>query len=100
MARLLTTEEIERGLRDLPAWTGDAQGLRREARAPDFPSAIAVVDEVARVAEQMNHHPDIDIRWRTLRFAVVTHSAGGVTRFDVELARRIEQILGERGAAG
>jgi len=63
--------------------------------ARDFPAAITVVDKVAVIAEEMNHHPDIDIRWRTLMFRLSTHSAGGVTDLDLELARRIETVLTE-----
>ena len=58
-----------------------------------FPDAIKVVDQVAVVAEELDHHPDIDIRWRTLTFACSTHSEGGVTGKDMELARRIDGII-------
>jgi 4a-hydroxytetrahydrobiopterin dehydratase len=51
------------------------------------------VDRVAKVAEEMDHHPDIDIRWRTLTFRCSTHSAGGVTTRDIALANRIDRIL-------
>jgi 4a-hydroxytetrahydrobiopterin dehydratase len=61
-----------------------------------LPAAIAVVDRVAEVAEEMDHHPDIDIRWRTLTFRCVTHSAGGVTTRDIALANRIDRILAGR----
>ena len=47
---------------------------------------------IADVAEEMDHHPDVDLRWRTLHLAVVTHSAGGVTDLDLELARRIDAL--------
>jgi len=89
MARLLENEEVERQLVDLPGWVGDTASLTRTVEAPDFPSAIRVVDEVADTAEQMDHHPDIDIRWRSVTFTVSTHSAGGVTQLDIELAHRI-----------
>jgi 4a-hydroxytetrahydrobiopterin dehydratase len=62
-----------------------------------FPAAIAAVDRIAVVAEELDHHPDIDIRWRTLTFTVSTHSAGGVTHRDVELARRIDEIVANQG---
>ncbi|GAB3858989.1 hypothetical protein GCM10029963_59570 [Micromonospora andamanensis] len=58
-----------------------------------FPDAIAVVDRVAATAEELDHHPDIDIRWRTVTFRCVTHSAGGVTERDLRLARRIDEIV-------
>jgi 4a-hydroxytetrahydrobiopterin dehydratase len=93
MPRLLDEEEISQGIAALDHWVGGPTGLRRSVKAADFPTAIRIVDEVAVVAEDMNHHPDIDIRWRTLHFAVVTHSAGGVTKFDLELARRIDEVV-------
>jgi 4a-hydroxytetrahydrobiopterin dehydratase len=52
------------------------------------------VRRVAEFAEQKDHHPDIDIRWRTVTFALVTHSAGGITEKDVEMAGEIDRILG------
>jgi 4a-hydroxytetrahydrobiopterin dehydratase len=45
------------------------------------------------VAEELDHHPDLDVRYRTLRVAVVTHSAGGVTKLDLQLARRVDALL-------
>ena len=97
MPELLAEEGIEAALRSLPGWRGDARALERTATLPDFATAIAVVDEVAAVAEELDHHPDVDIRWRTLRFALSTHVAGGVTERDVELARRIEEVIARHG---
>ena len=65
----------------------------KEAQARGVGATIAVVDRVAEVAEEMDHHPDIDIRWRRLTFRLSTHSAGGVTELDAELARRIDEII-------
>ena len=91
--RILDSEEIAHDLQNYPHWTGGAESLTRVYTAADFPTAIALVDQVAIVAEAMNHHPDIDVRWKTVRFRLSTHSAGGVTELDLELARRIEEIL-------
>jgi 4a-hydroxytetrahydrobiopterin dehydratase len=91
MPRLLDDDEITRQLADLGGWSGDATALRRTVEAKDFPTAIQIVNAVAEVAEEMNHHPDIDIRWRKLQFTLSTHSAGGVTQYDVELAHRIDE---------
>jgi 4a-hydroxytetrahydrobiopterin dehydratase len=99
MSRLLEPEEIARQLVDLPGWSSDGQALSRTVEAPDFMTAIAVVDEVAVAAEAMNHHPDIDIRWRRLGFTLATHSAGGVTQLDVELAHQIDAIARARGTS-
>jgi 4a-hydroxytetrahydrobiopterin dehydratase len=98
MADVLSADEIASATAKLNDWSGDAAGIRRTVKLPTFPAAIAVVDQVAEVAEAMDHHPDIDIRWRTLTFVCATHSAGGVTDKDVELARRIDGIVAEAGA--
>lgn len=97
MAKLLDDDEIRAGLAALDGWTGDSREITRTAKLPSFPDAIAVVDRVAVVAEQMDHHPDIDIRWRTLVFHCATHSAGGVTDRDLDLARRIDEIVTDQG---
>ena len=97
MSRLLDADEIARQLADLPGWTGDTANLSHRVTAPTFVAAIRIVDEVAEVAEEMD--PDIDIRWRTLRFELSTHSAFGVTQLDIELAHRISAIAAANGAS-
>lgn len=92
MADVLTPVELLAALDQLPQWSGDATGLTRTVECATFPAAIALVDDVAVVAEQQDHHPDIDIRWRTVRFSCTTHSAGGVTALDLALARRIDDL--------
>ena len=97
MSRLLTDEEIGRQLGDLPGWTREGDEIRASYEAPDFPTAIRLVDEVAGEAEDMDHHPDIDIRWRTVTFVLSTHSEGGLTQLDVELAHRVAQSAARLG---
>ena len=87
--RLLDADEVERQLADLPGWTADGQSLHTSLQFPTFLDAIAAVDAIATDAEQMDHHPDIDIRWRTLHITLSTHSAGGITQLDIEMAHRI-----------
>ncbi|MEU1510361.1 4a-hydroxytetrahydrobiopterin dehydratase [Kitasatospora sp. NPDC005748] len=89
----LTEDEITAALADLPEWSRDGDSIVRTADAADFPAAIRVVVAVAEQAEALDHHPDIDIRWRTLHFALFTHSAGGLTSLDVTLAARIDAAL-------
>ncbi len=98
MARVWEPEQVEGLLVELPGWSGDTSGLRRSFTAPTFLDGIRMVGDVADVAEDMDHHPDIDIRWRTVTYVLVTHSAGGVTDLDAELARRITQLAAEHGA--
>ena len=93
MGKPLDDQALAAALADLPGWTGDTNALLRTAALPTFPSAIAVVDKVAIVAEELDHHPDIDIRWRTITFRCSTHSAGGVTALDVTLAGEIDGVL-------
>jgi 4a-hydroxytetrahydrobiopterin dehydratase len=93
MAEVLDAEAVRGELDGLAGWTGNPAGLCRTAELRSFPEAIAVVDRVAAIAEELDHHPDIDIRWRTVTFRCATHSVGGVTRRDIELARRIDEIV-------
>ena len=100
MAELLGPDEVRSALAARPGWAGDPEAIRRTVELPSFRAAIAVVDQVAEVAEEMDHHPDIDIRWRTLTFHCATHSAGGVTRRDLDLAARIDEIVAAVGGDG
>lgn len=98
-SRRLDDVDVARALDSLPGWAGDSSALRRSVTFPDFSSAVRCVVDVADVAEHMDHHPDIDVRWRTLHLALTTHSAGGVTQLDVELAHRIDAIASAHGGA-
>ena len=97
MPRVLNDAEITRQLEDLPGWTRAGDAIVTTIEAPDFPSAIRLVVEVADGAETMNHHPDIDIRWRTTTWLLTTHDAGGVTQVDIELAHRINDAARAEG---
>jgi 4a-hydroxytetrahydrobiopterin dehydratase len=89
----LPPDELAAALSGLPLWSGDGEGIRRSVELPGFPDAVAALVRMAFVAEQLDHHPDVDLRWRTLHLTLVTHSAGGVTELDLELARRIDVLL-------
>jgi 4a-hydroxytetrahydrobiopterin dehydratase len=99
MAELLDHDGVTTALQSLDGWSGDTSGITRTAELPSFVGAIAVVDRVAEVAEELDHHPDIDIRYRKLTFQLTTHDAGGVTDLDIQLARRINEIVAEVAAA-
>ncbi|MFD1811497.1 4a-hydroxytetrahydrobiopterin dehydratase [Rhodococcus gannanensis] len=92
MAELLSDAEVTDALTGLPEWRREGAMIVRTVELPTFPDAITVVDRVAEVAEARNHHPDIDIRWRTLTFRCSTHSEGGITDLDVSLAREIDRL--------
>lgn len=88
---LLDDAAIEAGLAGL-AWTREGFALSRRLTFPSFADAIAFVNAVAGVAEALNHHPDIDIRYRTVELRVYTHTRGGITEMDLDLARRIDAL--------
>jgi len=93
MSEVLDQGAIDGALAGLDGWSGGPDGITRTAELSSFPTAIAVVDRVAEAAEAADHHPDIDIRWRTLTFTLATHSAGGVTAKDLDMAARIDDII-------
>ncbi len=92
MADVLTADQLSAGLAQLLGWSGDTGGINRTITADTFPRGIALVTAVAENAEAMNHHPDIDIRYTDVTFRLSTHSAGGVTEQDLELAARINEL--------
>lgn len=93
MRDLLGPDVLADALVARPDWSGDTGAIRRTAELPGFRAAIAVVDAVAEAAEELDHHPDIDIRWRRLAFTLSTHSVGGVTDLDLALADRIDAAI-------
>ncbi len=99
MAELLDAAAVTDALDNLPGWTREGDSLVRTAKLPSFPAAIGVVDRVAEYAEAQDHHPDIDIRWRTLTFRCSTHSEGGITERDVRLAAEISTQVQEAGGS-
>lgn len=93
MAELLTDDRIADFCLLHPRWKRDGDSLVAEVKAKTFLEGIDYVTKVAEVAEEMDHHPDIDIRWRTLSFRLSTHSEGGITDLDTTLAERIDMIV-------
>ncbi len=89
MSGLLTDEEITLALGNLPGWRRDGESLVASYDAPDFPAAIRLIVAAGDEAEQMGHHPDVDLRWKVTHWRLSTHSEGGLTQLDIELAHRI-----------
>ena len=91
MPDLLTDDQIDAALKDdLTGWEVKDRTLVRSVETATFMAGIRLVATVAQLAESMNHHPDIDIRWTTVTFRLSTHSVGGLTANDLELARAID----------
>ncbi|MCP9270809.1 4a-hydroxytetrahydrobiopterin dehydratase [Mycolicibacterium arenosum] len=90
---VLTDDQVDAALPELTGWERSDGALRRAVKFPEFLAGIDAVRRVGEHAEAKDHHPDIDIRWRTVTFALVTHSEGGITDKDVEMARDINGIV-------
>jgi 4a-hydroxytetrahydrobiopterin dehydratase len=78
-------------------WERHGDELVTTRRGENFADALAYVNAVGALAEEMDHHPDIDIRWNAVTLRLTTHSAGGLTSLDLELARRIDDLSGPGG---
>lgn len=96
--RRLAHADLVDQLVDLPGWAHTGGALHARYRAPDVPTAVRLVAEAFEVAEEMDHHPDTDVRWRQVRFRLSTHDVGGVTQLDVELAHRLTAAATGLGA--
>ncbi|HVL94035.1 MAG TPA: 4a-hydroxytetrahydrobiopterin dehydratase [Acidimicrobiales bacterium] len=75
-------------------WRREGDRLRRTSRHGDFRAAMAFVNAVAELAEARNHHPDIAVHWDTVELTLWTHTAGGVTAADLELAGALDALPG------
>ncbi|MDN5726377.1 MAG: 4a-hydroxytetrahydrobiopterin dehydratase [Propionibacteriales bacterium] len=95
MSRLLEPTEVATQLADHQHWTVD-DALTGQFTFDDFSGSLTFVNAVADEAEQMDHHPDIDIRYDKVTLTVTSHDAGGLTQLDVELAKRVDQIFEKR----
>ena len=92
--------EIAEALTALDGWTRRGDEIVRTHEAASFPAGIRLVDKIAVLAEEADHHPDIDIRWRTVTFALCTHSAGShITEFDVSMAQKINAVIAAEASA-
>lgn len=89
----LSDIEVQRGLGALPGWTRKGSAIVKTYHFAAFPAGIAFLAQVAELAEARQHHPDVDIRYTRLHFALSTHDAGGITPKDFELATAIEALV-------
>ncbi len=91
MAEVLGDEAIAAGLAGL-AWDRQGPELVKVHKGSGFRAALDYVNRVGDLAERADHHPDIDIRWDTVTLRLSTHSAGGITQADLDLARAIDGL--------
>lgn len=90
----LTPEAAAGALEDHPAWVVERSRLYRDFRFPDFKAAIRFVNEVAELAEELGHHPNIHLHeWRFVQLELYSHAAGGLSQFDVDFALELDRRL-------
>ena len=95
MADLLTAQDIKTWLKKLPEWELEKKHIERLFEFDDFSQAIEFVNGVAEIAEEEDHHPEIDIRYSKVRVGLSTHSEGGITDLDFEMAEKIDTLVDE-----
>jgi 4a-hydroxytetrahydrobiopterin dehydratase len=91
MARL-SEEEIEARLSGLDGWERDGEAIRRQFELDDFKGSVDFVNRLTPAAEAMNHHPDLEISWNKVTVTLSTHSEGGLTENDFELAKKVDSV--------
>jgi 4a-hydroxytetrahydrobiopterin dehydratase len=92
MAELIKAGELKERLKKVPEWELEKKHIERTFEFDDFSDAIDFVNAVAEVAEEEEHHPDIDIRYNKVRLALSTHDSGGITLLDLALAGAIDRL--------
>jgi 4a-hydroxytetrahydrobiopterin dehydratase len=88
----LADEEIERRLAELGDWRREGDAIVRDFDRGDFVGAVEFVEAIVTPAEDLGHHPDLEISWGTVTVRISTHSEGGITASDFELADRIDAL--------
>lgn len=91
---LLDDETVDAALLGTP-WVRHGAEIVKTVTFPDFASALAYVNEVGRLAEEADHHPDVQLSWGRVVLRLSTHSVGSLTDRDVDLARQIDQLAGD-----
>ncbi len=90
----LDDQTVSERLAGLTGWSRDGDEIRKSFERASFPAAIAFVVQVGFLAEAKNHHPDIDVRWRSVNLALTTHDVGGLSELDFDLAAQIDEAAG------
>lgn len=92
MTAKLTEPELTKALESLPGWSRESGAIVKTYKFSKFADGIAFVGRIAKAADAMDHHPDIDIRYTKIRVALSTHDSGGVTGMDAKLAGQVETL--------
>lgn len=89
---LLSEEEVEQKLAGLSGWERSGAAIEKSFKRNDFVGSVRFVSDLVEPAEAMNHHPDLAVSWDTVTVTISTHSEGGLTAADFELAGRIDAL--------
>ena len=89
---LLSDDDIGTRLEELDGWEREGDAIRRQFKLDDFVGSVEFVKRLVDPAEEMGHHPDLEISWNRVTVSLSTHSEGGLTDADFELARRIDEL--------
>jgi 4a-hydroxytetrahydrobiopterin dehydratase len=92
VAEVYSQSEIQSKLGELEGWARAGDVIERQFKFATFMAGVEFVNRVARAAEELDHHPDIDIRYTTVRLALTTYSAGGITELDFEMASQADRL--------
>ncbi|MGB7555224.1 MAG: 4a-hydroxytetrahydrobiopterin dehydratase [Candidatus Korobacteraceae bacterium] len=92
MSAVLSETEIQQALQKLPGWKKNGSAIERNFQFTNFLQAMDFVNQIAEVAESLNHHPDIRISYNKVTLALVSHDSGGVTQRDIRMAGRINEL--------
>jgi len=90
--RLLDDEEVARRIERLRGWKKEGSFIAKTFEFGSFLQGMGFVNRVAKIAEEEEHHPDIHIRYTQVKLSIQTHSAGGITAWDLALAKRIDEM--------
>ena len=93
MADLIDPSNLDNFAKKVPEWEIDGDNLTRTFEFDEFMEAIDFVNSVAEIAEEAQHHPDIDVRFNTVILTLTTHDLGGLTKADFEVAARIDNLV-------
>jgi 4a-hydroxytetrahydrobiopterin dehydratase len=93
MSELLENSELGDALKRIPSWDQEGKTIHRLVEFDEFMDAIDFVNLVAEIAEEAQHHPDLDIRYNRVNVSLTTHDAGGLTDADIEVAQRIDNLV-------
>lgn len=93
MAALIAQSDLKEMMKRVPEWDTNKKSIERTFEFDDFSQAIDFVNAVAEIAEEEEHHPDLDVRYNKVRVVLSTHSEGGLTDMDFQIAEKVDTLL-------